>query len=50
MTEVEIKVLADLYNIKVDSKLINFAIQCFGKGFQAGREHQAQVDEMNNDE
>ena len=49
MTEVEIRKLADMYNIKMDAKLINFAVQCYGKGYQAGKEQQEIVEQMKDD-
>ena len=50
MTELEIRRLADMYDIKLDSKLINFAIQCYGKGYSDGKRQAEQVDEMSDDD
>ena len=44
MNQLEMKKLAELYNVKLSASVINFATQCYGSGYSDGREQQKQVD------
>jgi hypothetical protein len=44
MTELELKVLADELGVSLTAKIINLALYCYGKGYQAGSKQQQQAD------
>lgn len=44
MTELELKVLADELGVALTGKIINLALHCYGKGYQAGSKQQQQAD------
>jgi len=40
MDQLEMKKLAELYNINLSASVINFATQCYGMGYSDGRRQQ----------
>ena len=44
MNELELKVLADELGVSLTAKIINLAMHCYGKGYQAGSKQQQQAD------
>ena len=44
MDQLQMKRLAEIYDVKLTANIINFATQCYGSGYSDGREQQKQVD------
>jgi hypothetical protein len=44
MDQLQMKRLAEIYDVKLTASIINFATQCYGSGYSDGREQQKQVD------
>jgi len=40
MNQLEMKKLAELYNVKLSASVINFATQCYGMGYSDSRKQQ----------
>ena len=40
MDQLEMRKLAELYNVKLSANVINFAAQCYGTGYSNGRKQQ----------
>jgi hypothetical protein len=40
MDQLEMKKLAELYNVNLSASVINFATQCYGMGYSDGRKQQ----------
>ena len=44
MTELELKLIAEIYKVSLTPEIINLAMQCYGKGFSDGGKQQKQAD------